>query len=448
MTFLRDLRTLWRGRDFRRLFSARLLSQLADGWFQVSLAGLFLFAPEQQTTVAAVAATFAVLLLPYSVLGPFVGVLLDRWRRRQVLVYANLTRAVLVGVVGLIGASDAPDPVLYGAVLVTLAVNRFYLAGLSAGLPHVVAADQLVMANAVVPTAGTLAFVTGLGTGYLLRTLLGGADLRVLPAAALGYLVSALVATRLHRDQLGPEHRLELATVGLALRLVVVGLVDGARHVWDIHPARNALGVIAASRFGYGISLILVILLERNYFNDPADPDAGLAGLAAVFAASGVGFFGAAVLTPPAVRRLGVVRWVATCLVGTAVVDATFMAVLVHGWVVAGALLVGVGAQAVKICVDTTLQRTVGDDYRGRVFAFYDVVFNVVFVAAAAVAALVVPSDASARWVYGAVAAVNAAAGLVYAWRSRGASSPEADGQLADSGWSAHHRRNSSTAPS
>jgi len=47
----------------------------------------------------------------------------------------------------------------------------------------------------------------------------------------------------------------------------------------------------------------------------------------------------------------------------------------------------------VKICVDTTLQRVVGDVYRGRVFVLYDVLFNVVFVAAAVLAAIVIPTD-------------------------------------------------------
>ena len=44
-----------------------------------------------------------------------------------------------------------------------------------------------------------------------------------------------------------------------------------------------------------------------------------------------------------------------------------------------------------KICVDTTLQRVVGDIYRGRVFAIYDVLFNAVFIAATVIAAVVLP---------------------------------------------------------
>ena len=88
-----DLRALLRLPDFRRLLRVRLLSQLSDGVFQVALAAYVVFSPEKQATPGAVASAMAVLLLPYSLLGPFAGVLLDRWRRRQVLLYGNLLRA-------------------------------------------------------------------------------------------------------------------------------------------------------------------------------------------------------------------------------------------------------------------------------------------------------------------------------------------------------------------
>jgi hypothetical protein len=49
---------------------------------------------------------------------------------------------------------------------------------------------------------------------------------------------------------------------------------------------------------------------------------------------------------------------------------------------VAAGFVLGFVSQAVKICVDTTLQESVGDDYRGRVFSVYDTLFNVTFVLA------------------------------------------------------------------
>ena len=155
MRFIRDLGTLLKRRDFRRLFAVRLTSQFGDGVFQVALASYVLFSPERAPDAAAIAGLFAVALLPYSILGPFTGVLLDRWSRRQILFGANLTRAALVIGIGVIVAAGNAGVPFYLAVLLTLGVNRFLLSGLSAGLPHVVERDELVMANAVTPTSGT-----------------------------------------------------------------------------------------------------------------------------------------------------------------------------------------------------------------------------------------------------------------------------------------------------
>ena len=165
MTALRHLRHLLRGRWFRRLFAVRVSSQLTDGVFQVALASYVVFSPERQPGPVAIASALAVVLLPFSVLGPFVGVFLDRWSRRQVLAWSNFVRVGLVGVLAVAVHVDLRGPGLFVLILACLSVNRFLLAGLSAALPHVVDPEDLVTANALTPTAGTLAFLTGLAVG-------------------------------------------------------------------------------------------------------------------------------------------------------------------------------------------------------------------------------------------------------------------------------------------
>src|SRR6185312_2654196 len=89
-------RQLARRREYRSLLRVRLAGQFADGVFQASLAGAILFNPERAAHAGDIAAGFAVLLLPYSMIGPFAGVLLDRWWRQRVLLGANLIRAIAV----------------------------------------------------------------------------------------------------------------------------------------------------------------------------------------------------------------------------------------------------------------------------------------------------------------------------------------------------------------
>ncbi|GAB2678459.1 MFS transporter [Thalassiella azotivora] len=404
-----ELLVVLRTRDFRRLLSTRLVSQLGDGAFQASLASLFFFSPERAATAAGAAAAFAVALLPYSVLGPFVGVLLDRWRRRQVLVRANLVRAAMVLVVAALVANGVVGVLLYVAVLLCLSVNRFFLAGLGASLPHVVPSERLVMANAVTPTSGTVAALVGAALAFAVRGALGagdGTDALVLLLAAGAYLGSALLATRMHPDLLGPDpdSRAHAPATAEHLRVVVVELVLGARHVRHRPPAFHGLAVIGAHRILYGLSTIATILLCRHHFTDGDDVDAGLALLATVVTTSGAGFALAAVVTPRATRSLGPRGWVVTCLVVATLAQGAFAAVPEVPVLVGGAFLLGLGAQGAKICVDALVQRHVDDAFRGRVFAFYDVVFNAAFVAAAVLAIAVVPPDGLSVGLFAAIA--------------------------------------------
>jgi hypothetical protein len=144
-----------------------------------------------------------VALLPYSLLGPFVGVLLDRWSRQQVLAWSNFVRVGLVVVLALAVNAGVRGPGLYVLILACLSVNRFLLAGLSAALPHVVAEDDLITANALTPTAGTLAFLVGLALGTGARIGWDGlgadSDVGVLLTAATLYAAAGTLALRIPR---------------------------------------------------------------------------------------------------------------------------------------------------------------------------------------------------------------------------------------------------------
>ncbi|WP_030163310.1 MFS transporter [Spirillospora albida] len=411
-----ELRGIVRGRDFRRLYGTRIASQLTDGVFQVALAGYVFFSPERQTTAGKAAAAFAVMLLPYSVLGPFAGVFIDRWQRRQILLWAPVLRAVLVlGVAGLVAAGQ-DGAVFFCGVLAVLGVNRFFLAALSAALPHVVRGEQLVTANAFSVTSGTVVAFVGAGIGYLLRSVFGagtdGTALILVTASAL-FLGAGLVATSLPRGLLGPPE-VGGAGHGLAeeLRDVLGGLVDGARHLAERRPAAYALGVIAFHRFLYGVFLIMTLLLCRNAF--AAGADAGLAKAAVMLGLSGAGFFAAALVTPMAVRRVGKEAWTAG-LLGTAAVAVCALGLPFGEVPWAGlSFVLGVVSQGVKLCVDTTLQERIDDAFLGRVFAVYDMLFNAMFAAAAAVAAAALPADGRSPAMLGAVAAAYAAGALLY----------------------------------
>lgn len=424
------LRGLLRTRDFRRLLSARLLSQLSDGVFQVSLASYVIFSPERQSSPADIASMLAVLLLPFSVIGPFAGVLLDRWRRRQVLYLGNLARFGLGLVTAALLLGRAPEWLFFAAALLVTALNRFILAGLSAALPRVVEPGQLVTANALCPTLGTVAAACGGGIGFLFHQLLPPgqqADAALVTVAAALYLAAALAAQRMHPDLLGPEHHPDRPDLRAALGQAGQALVGGVRYLArESRPAVHALAAVTAARFCYGVLIVTVLMLSRYTFNKPTDSQGGLATLGTALGVSAIGFFLAAVISPWFTRRIGLTGWMVACLGSAALFVPVLGLFFATGPTMAAALLLGVVTQGTKICADTIVQNTVEDDYRGRVFALYDVLFNVAFVAAAAVTALLLPLDGRSPGLVLGVGLLYALSAALYARAARHTPTPAA----------------------
>ncbi|MET7601122.1 MFS transporter [Streptomyces avermitilis] len=393
MAVVRDLRILLRFQGFRRLLAVRLLSQTADGVYQVALATYVVFSPEKQTSAAAIASAMAVLLLPYSLIGPFAGVLLDRWRRRQVFLYGNLLRALLACVTAVLILGHVPDWLFYVSALSVTAVNRFVLAGLSAALPRVVDDERLVMANSLSPTAGTLGATAGGGLAFAVRLVAADSDAVVVLLGAALYLCAALASLRIAPDLLGPDQRPVRPRWGAALVGTARGLTLGVRHLTESPRREAAWALIAMTlmRFCYGALTVMVLMLCRYALS--SDSDDGLALLGLAVGVSGAGFFAAAVVTPWAAGKLGPGRWIVVCAAAAALLEPALGLPFTTVPMLVAAFVLGMTTQGAKIATDTIVQSSVDDSFRGRIFSVYDVLFNVAFVGAASVAALMLPPD-------------------------------------------------------
>ena len=388
----RDIGTILRRTDFRALLWTRLTGQFADGLLQASLATFVLFSPERQTTPQAVAASFAILLLPYSLIGPFAGILLDRWRRRNVLVRANLLRALSIVPLAALVAWGRADVWLGLAVLFTVGIGRFVLAGLSASLPHVVDQDQLVLANSFKPTAGTIAYACGAFAGVAIRATAGGGDtgsLVVLVVTGAGYAIAALWPMRLEPGHLGPVQEAPTQSVGQ----VVYEFAGGVRELAAHPAAARSLVVVLVNRILVGALTLTLLLMLRNRIHPPSQPDAALADFAVVAAGVTVGAFLAAVLTPRFGRSLGPVQWTAlvAVLAGCIVTPSMFMVALLP--LVLCAPLVGLSNQSAKICSDSILQHRIPDEALGRVFSIVDLAVNIGLVLGVTLVAYLAPQD-------------------------------------------------------
>jgi MFS family permease len=377
--------------DFWRLLELRTASQFGDGLFQAGLAGALLFNPERAVRPLAIAGAFAVLFLPYSLLGPFAGALMDRWDRRLVLVGANLGRLVAVALVGVCLVVGAGDVLVLCGALVVNGLARFVSSGLSAALPHVVPREQVVTMNSIASATAAVAAFAGASFMLIPRTIVGSGDngaASIILLVTVPLLAALLLSLRFGAHVLGPDDT-RRAIHGSVIYAVITGWMHGIRTVLNRPTVAATLSGLAAHRMVFGLNSLLVLLLVHS----GAAASVGALGGAMLFlAATGTGSFLANVVTPPAVRRWGRYATANGALAIAAPIQIAGAGLQLAVMVTCGFLL-GAAGQVVKLCADTAIQIDVDDALRGHVFAVQDSLFWVAFIGAITVAATVIPYD-------------------------------------------------------
>jgi MFS family permease len=408
--------------EFLRLLELRTVSQFGDGLFQAGLAGAILFNPERAAGPWEIAGSFAVLYLPYSVLGPFAGALLDRWDRRLVLIGANLGRLLLVlGVAALLAAGRSDLPILFGALIVN-GFTRFVSSGLSAALPDVVPREQVVTMNAVATATGGAAAFLGAIFMLLPRWLFGADDTgaaAIILIVTVPVVVALWLSVRFPPHILGP-HESKRMIHGSVVYAVATGWVHGIRTVAAVPTVGATLAGLSAHRMVLGVNSLLVLVIVRH---SDTQEVAGF-GTAVLFgAATGVGQFLAAIVMPVAVRRWGRYATANGALAAAAVVQLAGSGLQLPVMMVCGCLL-GLAGQVVKLCADSAMQLDVDDALRGHVFTVQDALFWMSFIVAMALAATVIPANGHEPALVVAGSVVYLAGLAVHASVGRRAASP------------------------
>jgi len=382
-------------RKFSRLLRVRWTGQMTDGIFQSALASFVLFSPERQANALNAALAFAVVLLPYSIIGPFVGTILDRISRQRAIAYSNLIRAITLCLVALLIFQGRTGVELTIFILISFGVNRLILAGLSAGIPLMVESKSLISANALAVTGGSVWVVLGGGIGLGLRRLINGittadhADGYIILAGAIGYLFAALFASTLTKREIGPlDHEIKSASFTQGLIEMREGVTFLRQHI----DAARGIAAVAIHRGGITAMTLIALLLERNTFNDPLDSEAGLAGLSFTLTLAACGFVVGAVIAPYGVRKVGRHRWMRLSLVASASGPLFILFVRTPTTLALAAIITALFGQSLKVTNDALVQSLINDIYRGRVFSVYDVVVNGAIVSGAVIAALLLPN--------------------------------------------------------
>jgi MFS family permease len=387
------VRALLGGHDFRALLASRFASQVAEGAFMAGVFNAVVFLPESQSTVRGFALATALTLLPFALLEPFAGVLVDRWPRRPVLVGLPLARAA-AAVLALPAFGSAA---IYAGALIVFSGNRLFQATTTAVIPRVVGAagehpqepgstadDTLLFtANTIASIVGTVALFGGIAAGGYVAAAAGtwavitlSGALWVATSALAGRLSSALPPMKA-----GAALRGELAAV-------MADLGDGFRRIVGTPAALAPVLTVAVGQFLQVMVIATVLVVIRESLGG------GLVSFSGLVGAGGLGVL-LGYLTAGALRALmpnrllmgaafvlAAVALIPSLVVG---VDALALAFTV------GAVLLGVSYGWTRVPADTLAQRAVPDRYRGRVFTAIDLGFNTARVIGALVAVVVVP---------------------------------------------------------
>jgi MFS family permease len=397
---LENIGTFWQiisGKKLRKLLLVRWSGQLTDGLFQAALASYVLFSPERQPNATAAATAFATVLLPYSIVAPFAGVILDRFSRRQIIKNSNLVRAFFLIAVVIVLQNNLSNFLLVIFVLCVFGANRLILAGLSAALPLTLQPntkkEQLISANAIAVTGGTIFVVIGGGLGIGTKKLLDmffssdNLDSLLIAIAIFGYLSSAFLVNRFAKHEIGPlENEINNSN---KLSEIKEGFIVLREHSDII----RAIFAVALQRSSLTALTLMALLLERNTFNDPTQPDTGLTSFGFALAIAGIGVGIGAVVAPYGVSRFGRHKFIRIMLFLCVIALFNFAISITEINLIISAFFLGLFGQAIKVTTDALAQSRVNDDFRGRVFAFYDVVVNFGIVCGALIAALLLPTS-------------------------------------------------------
>ena len=362
---IRYLRLLRTNPNFQRLWLAQLISEIGDWFYSLAIYDLLM-----TLTGSGKAVSYAIIVqtIPWFLMTPLAGHLVDRFSRRRLMVVADVARGFIVA--GLLLARGKSDlPLIYLLLGLEVLFASIFEPARGAILPNVVREEEILPANALSSATWSIALASGAALGGLVTALLGRRVAFVINSLsffASGLLIQAIRVREPHLDATSAPSQAK-PEVGLRAGGDGRGLGEGARYLRQnpkvavIVLAKTAIGVMA------GALLLLVIFGERVF------PLGGHGALAVglLYAARGVGSGVGPLIGDRFARGLEPRMW-RIINVAFFVMGASYLAFSRAPSLIFGALAVMCahgGGSNVWVMSTTLLQLNVPDRLRGRIFA-------------------------------------------------------------------------------
>lgn len=407
----RGLALLRAQRSFAALMGAQWLAQAGDGIVQAALAKFIVFGGQKGFDLEGAKSPDELLrialyiFVPYTIVSPFLGVVIDRWDRRRLLFVANGLRAVVVVLIGLVGTGRVGDAALFFAFLLTLTSTRVVLATKAAALPATLGGASLVEANALSQLGGAMFQLAGAGAGFIATKFTS-----VEPVVVVGALVYALGGVSALAVARAGEPR-PPGSFAAEARLVITNIASGLREVARTPMAAASISTYFWLRLLWSFCLVGIGFVARALLSQD---------LAVLILTGGAGALGAVLGYLGAARMHARARSAGHVVLGAS--GATGLVVALLGGLRAQAALgmltfcLGFGFFLAKISLDGMVQEALGDDFRGRAFSLYDIAYNLAWVLAAGIMKLLWDEDAAGALLAGMGIAFLAGVGGLALW--------------------------------
>jgi MFS family permease len=362
------MRDLLRHRDFRLLLVGQTLSMFGD---TAMLLTLGMWAKDLTGSNAVAGSVFAALGLPV-LFAPLGGMVIDRFRRRHVMIAVDLATAAAVLLLLLV--HDRGDlwliyvvAVLYGASLILFQSAR------SALLHTMLDEAQLGQANGSLSTVREALRLVGPASGAVLYAWFGGHATAVLDSATFLVSAAALAMMRIAEDKPTRVHGERLLSQ----------LSTGVRHLRSTATLRAAVVVVVVAMLAIGLAESVFFAVVDDGLGKP------VTFLGVLQVAMGVGAVAGGLLITSLIRRTGELRPVAVGL-GLVAVGAALSMSSSTVVVTIAMVCMGAGLPISVVCITTLLQRRTPGAIQGRVFTTFEMLTGVPQVASIAVGAALV----------------------------------------------------------
>jgi MFS family permease len=360
-------------RDFLMFYSGQYISFIGDRLAQLAFIAVLMgtIAAGEAATGASSKVTLLMLvsMTPYLFMFPISGYLIDRFRRRNVMIVCTCLQGIItIGAAEILrakGFHDVSHAVIYISILLIYTNSAVFNPAKYALIPEIVETKHLLAANALNTSTATISTLIGTFLGGMLIERLyhstGSETSGIvwsLYLDTLTFFIPALLLLFVTGDRKGPKER------DIAGPSVWAQLAEGFHYIWTHWVVLRLMGLVGIIWFIAGFFNAALNQLTIDQMG------AGIQTYSIVYGTIGLGMFSGAILTGLTCRRIRPRKVLAWALLTTAVLLlATRFTLQVRGIRLVALFFTAGAAGGVIVTLDTLYQRIIPNGVRGRIFS-------------------------------------------------------------------------------